>query len=109
MSAITTCGAMPSSCSTAFGAELNGKTWCPFSRQRVTITSTIAGSSSIITILAMVNLSAENISVLRKRKRFLEFCRLGQNPAANHRPTHGALEVDDLLEHRCRSCPPFEG
>jgi hypothetical protein len=34
------------------------------------MTSTIAGSSSIITILAMVNLSAENISVLRKRKRF---------------------------------------
>ena len=34
-------------------AELKGKTWCPFSRQSVTITSTIAGSSSMMMILAI--------------------------------------------------------
>jgi len=60
------CGWIESSCSTAFVAELNGKTWWPFSRQIVTMTSTIAGSSSMITIFAIR--SAENISNLRKEK-----------------------------------------
>jgi hypothetical protein len=69
MSAITTCGAMLSSCSIAFGAELNGKTWCPFSRQSVTMTSTMAGSSSIITIFAMKSQRGEYFSFEKKKAK----------------------------------------
>src|SRR5438270_10119113 len=90
ISATTTCGWIESSCSTAFVAVLNGKTWCPFSRQIVTMTSTIAGSSSIITIFAIR--SAENISNLRKEKGKAE--KLGRF-AADHEPRDVAGEIDD--------------
>src|SRR5207302_8849171 len=90
ISATTTCGWIESSCSTAFVAVLNGKTWCPFSRQIVTMTSTIAGSSSMITIFAIR--SAENISNLRKEKGETEkLCWF----AADHHPRHLGGETDD--------------
>src|SRR5438874_10042187 len=98
ISATTTCGWIESSCSTAFVAVLNGKTWCPFSRQIVTMTSTIAGSSSMITIFAIR--SAENISNLRKEKGKAEKLR---RFAADHEPRHVAGEIDDrLVCTRCR-------
>src|SRR5438477_11748792 len=97
ISATTTCGWIESSCSTAFVAVLNGKTWCPFSRQIVTMTSTIAGSSSIITIFAIR--SAENISNLRKEKGKAEKLHWF---ACNHHPRHLGGETDDRFV--CTRC-----
>src|SRR5436305_3208273 len=56
---------MASICSSARDGELNGNTWCPLSRQRVTITSTIAGSSSMMMILAIVA-ARRVVAALRK-------------------------------------------
>src|SRR5205823_1011830 len=58
---------MLSSCSTAFVAELNGKTWCPFSRQSVTMTSTMAGSSSIMMIFAIKSQRGEYFRFEKKK------------------------------------------
>src|SRR5438477_12412339 len=101
ISATTTCGWIESSCSTAFVAVLNGKTWCPFSRQIVTMTSTIAGSSSMITIFAIR--SAENISNLRKEKGKAEQLHWF---AGDHRPRHLGSEIDDrfVRSRRLRCC-----
>src|SRR5207302_9078464 len=96
ISATTTCGWIESSCSTAFVAVLNGKTWCPFSRQRVTMTSTIAGSSSMITILAIR--SAENISVLRKGKEET-WKKLRVNSAMEHEPGSYADKMENCLKN----------
>src|SRR5438067_10199343 len=94
---------MESICSTALGAALKGKTWWPFSRQRVTMTSTIAGSSSMITILAIR--SAENISLLRKRKRehgkSLRGC---HGFTMEHEPWNFADKIENCLVNGFRRC-----
>src|SRR5437879_12358388 len=58
---------MLSSCSTAFVPELNGKTWCPFSRHSVTMTSTMAGSSSIIMSLDIQSQRGEYFRIEKKK------------------------------------------
>src|SRR4029077_595771 len=105
MSAITTCGAMLSSCSTAFAAELNGKTWCPFSRQSVTITSTIAGSSSIITIFAMKSQRGEYFS-FEKKKAEMRIRWLGDflHSSVLHQPIDPLIERQNFLKHTCWPC-----
>src|SRR5207302_3119974 len=75
------------------------------------MTSTIAGSSSIITILAMGKSQRGEYFNFEKKKAVLRICLLGRilNLTANHQPTHPPVETNDLVEHRCRSCPPLDG
>src|SRR5258706_223727 len=54
ISEMTICGEMLGNASIAFWAELYGKAWWPLSRHRVEMTSTIAGSSSIIRMRAIL-------------------------------------------------------
>src|ERR1700682_1475108 len=104
---------MFSSCSTALVAELNGKTWCPFSRQSVAMTSTMAGSSSIIIILAIKSQRGEYLRIEKKKAEM----RIHNNTSLpfvflktvaswklalpyfpiQHRPIHWPIECDDFL------------
>src|SRR5260370_33124641 len=104
---------MLSICSTAFVAELNGKTWCPFSRQSVTMTSTMAGSSSIIMILAIKSQRGEYFRIEKKKAEM----RIHNNTTLplvflktvaswklalpyfpiHHRPIHCPIEGDNFL------------
>src|SRR6267378_772636 len=109
---------MLSSCSTAFVPELNGKTWCPFSRQSVTMTSTMAGSSSIIMILAIKSQRGEYFRIEKKKAEMrihsstslplvLPPTCVSQTVVSwklalpyfpiQHRPTHWPIECDDFL------------
>src|SRR5437588_8214998 len=110
---------MLSSCSTAFVPELNGKTWCPFSRQSVTMTSTMAGSSSIIMILAIKSQRGEYFKIEKKKAEM----RIQSNTSLptlcvqnsrkllplpyfpiQHRPIPRPIEGNDILKYICRSC-----
>src|SRR5438132_12438601 len=104
---------MLSSCSTAFVPELNGKTWCPFSRHSVTMTSTMAGSSSIIMILAIKSQRGEYFRIEKKKAEM----RIHSNTSfplvflktvaswklalpyfpIQHHPIHWPIECDDFL------------
>src|SRR6202022_2235633 len=100
ISATTTCGAMLSSCSIAFAAELNGKTCWPFSRQRVTMTSTMAGSSSMIMILAIKSQRGEYFRFEKKKAEMrIALSYLGAGTSIDHRPGHDFIERDNLLEN----------
>src|SRR4249920_850827 len=63
------------------------------------MTSTMAGSSSMMMILAIIR-SAENISELRKGKANLRkalHLGLGANLPIQHHPSHVLVEFEDLL------------
>src|SRR5437879_10541750 len=89
---------MLSSCSTAFVPELNGKTWCPFSRQRVTMTSTMAGSSSIIMILAIKSQRGEYFRFEKNKGEMRLFDQLGFGDSAPDHVPRQALEGNNRLE-----------